>query len=181
MMIKTLTTATVLAAVLSAPSLALANPFHFRATASGAQERVGDPPQDVDTEGSARGQFRFSRDLSELGVRVRVKNLSEALGSGVTVTHIHCGIAGQNGPVIVDLLPVSGVTRGLIVDDVFTNADLNTDDPNSSLPICEAQCGFEINNIASLYTAAGVSCLYLNVHSEFSPQGEVRGQLLPGE
>ena len=37
-----------------------------------------------------------------------------------------------------------------------------------------------INNIASLYAAILVGKIYLNVHSEANPGGEVRGQIFPG-
>ncbi len=173
---KSLLVASALLLVSAAPSTALAGELNFRANASGAQERVGDPPAEVDPSGAARGKFRFAKDLSSLDVRVRVRDL---VGE-TTVTHIHCGIAGQNGPIIVDLDPVIGVQDGVIVDDTFTNADIKpTLDPED--PVCEAQCGFEINNIASLRAGADASCLYLNVHSTASPAGEVRGQLLPFE
>jgi hypothetical protein len=139
--------------------------IRFRADASAAQE-VQDPP--VESEGLATGRFTFERDLSEFGARVDV----EGLTGEVTAAHLHCAIAGVTLPdnIIVDLLPIS--PDGRIVDDVFDNEDV-TDNPT-----CEDACGFAINNIASLRQAAADGCIYLNVHTEQFPDGEVRGQLL---
>jgi hypothetical protein len=137
--------------------------LRFQGVGSAAQE-VQDPP--VESEGSADGRFTFVDDLSALDARVDV----EGLTGEVQATHLHCAIAGVNGPIIVDLLPTT--TDGRIVDDVFDNenVDLEVD--------CTATCGFAINNIASLRKAAEDGCLYLNVHTEEFPDGEVRGQLL---
>lgn len=132
----------------------------FETEASPAQEV---PP--AVSDGSAWGRFRFSDDLSQLDVRVDVRNLT----GDVLAAHLHCNVAGANGPIIVDLLPGPS---GRIVDGVFDNEDV-TDAG------CTEQCGFEINNIASLRQAAEDGCLYLNAHTAAFPDGEVRGQLLP--
>ena len=136
--------------------------LRFEARASAAQE-VQEPA--VESDGSARGRFRFSSDLSELDARVDVEDLT----GDAAAAHLHCAIAGVNGPIIVDLMPTP---TGRIVDDVFDNADVSLDAD------CSATCGFDINNIASLRQAADDACLYLNVHTEEFPDGEVRGQLL---
>jgi hypothetical protein len=75
----------------------------------------------------------------------------EGLTGEVTAAHLHCAIAGVTLP---------------------DNEDV-TDNPT-----CEDACGFAINNIASLRQAAADGCIYLNVHTEQFPDGEVRGQLL---
>ena len=134
--------------------------LRFETQASPAQEV---PP--ALSDGSAKGRFSFSKDLSQLDVRVDVRNLT----GDVLAAHLHCNIAGANGPVIVDLL---AGPSGRIVDDLFVNEDV-TDAG------CTEQCGFEINNIASLRQAAEDGCIYFNAHTDEFPNGEVRGQLLP--
>jgi CHRD domain len=94
----------------------------------------------------------------------------EGLTGEVIETHLHCAVAGVNGPIIVNLLPVA--PDGRIVDDIFDNEDVII------VPECLELCGFEINNIASLRKAADDGCLYLNVHTDEFTDGEVRGQLL---
>jgi hypothetical protein len=154
----------VLAVVILAPigTASAQEGLRFRADASAAQE-VQDPA--VESDGSAAGRFRFANDLSELDARVDV----EGLTSDVILTHLHCAVAGVNGPIILDLLPTG--TDGRIVDDEFDNEDISDAD-------CTATCGFEVINIASLRAAADAGCLYLNVHTEEFEDGEVRGQLL---
>lgn len=138
--------------------------LRFRADASPDQEVP--PPEDSD--GSGTGRFTFERDLSELAARVDVEELT----SEVAAAHLHCGLAGVNGPIVVNLFPTTGVTEGRIVDDDFDNEDVILEDE------CFELCGFDILNIASLRQAAADACLYLNVHTEEFPDGEVRGQLL---
>jgi CHRD domain len=155
----------VLAVVMLAPigTASAQEGLRFQGVGSAAQE-VQDPP--VESEGLADGRFTFADDLSELDARVDV----EGLTSAVVATHLHCAIAGVNGEIIVDLLPTG--PDGRIVDDTFDNEDVDLEVD------CTPACGFAINNIASLRAAAEDGCLYLNVHTEEFPAGEVRGQLL---
>jgi len=138
--------------------------LRFAADAIQDQE-VGLAPDAATSPGSADGGFRFNRKLSKLNVRVRVQGL---LGD-VVAAHLHCAVAGQNGPVIVDLEPTD--TSGLIVRGEFFNEDIVEVD-------CTETCEIEVNNIASLRAAAEQGCLYLNVHTTEFSGGEVRGQLL---
>ena len=133
----------------------------FDTTASPAQE-VQDPMSD----GWAHGTFWFTPSLSVLNARVSVQGLTSA----VAAAHLHCAKAGADGPVVVSLDPITGVTDGSIVDGDFTNAEV--------IAGCVAECGFEVNNIASLRFAAQEGCVYLNVHTDTFAPGEVRGQLL---
>ena len=156
----------VLAVVILAPigTASAQEGLRFRADASAAQE-VQDPP--VEADGSATGRFTFARDLSELDARVDVEGLTGPVNA--EGAHLHCAIAGVNGPIVLNLLPGPD---GRIVDDVFDNEDVIIE------PACEENCGFAINNIASLRQAAADGCVYLNVHTGAFPDGEVRGQLL---
>jgi hypothetical protein len=154
-------------AVLAAPvgTASALEGVRFETFLSAAQE-VQEPP--VESEGTGRGIFRFADDLSELEARVDV----EGLTGEVTAAHLHCAIAGVSleDNIFVDLVPA--LPDGRIVDDVFDNEDVTVN------PTCVDACGFEINNIASLRKAADDGCVYLNVHTDEFPDGEVRGQLL---
>jgi len=144
--------------------------FKFQAVPSAAQEVQDDA---VLSDGIGRTKARFDRALRAVAVRVKVRNLT----SGVAAAHLHCALAGQNGPVILDLDPVTGVTTGHIVPEDrirFDNDDLSGAD-------CEAACGFPITNIAALRFAMAEDCIYVNVHTETFPGGEIRGQLLEAE
>ncbi len=141
------------------------NAFRFAAELSGAQE-----VPDSGSGGRGDAEARFSRDLSQVSVRVEVKDLDGTIAAA----HLHCQIPGQNGPVILNLFPTTGVSEGRIVKDVFASDDLE-DVIDAD---CNATCGFPINNIASLHHAAGQGCIYVNVHSDVDPGGELRGQLI---
>jgi hypothetical protein len=142
------------------------NGFKFKTELSGAQEV---PEVVTDTSGSAR--IRFDRALSEVRFDLRVRR-----GVGVIQAHIHCAPAGINGPVVVFLFgPASPSVDvdGRLSRGVATNDDIIPQDPPS------AACGVTINNVASLLEALRQGRLYVNVHTDANPAGEVRGQLLP--
>lgn len=158
-------------AALAAPTLAagaaLASSdegFDFEGNLSAAQE-VPDPA--VDSDGEGRVRARFADDLSKVSVEVKVKKLTSA----VTMAHLHCAPAGQNGLIILDLQPQIGGSNDRIVRDRFDNGDLADVD-------CVAACGIDITTIAALRFAANQGCIYANVHTTNFPLGEVRAQLL---
>lgn len=75
-------------------------------------------------------------------------------GITATLAHIHNGIAGTNGPVIVDFLQSAG-------------------DPNR----WEVEAGDVLN--ADQVNALLAGQLYVNVHTAANPGGEIRGQIKP--
>ncbi len=146
----------------------------FRSEASGAQEIQ--PPGGVVTDTSAEIEVKFAKDLSSVDVELDVFD-----GRLITQAHLHCAPAGVNGPIVLFLAVIADSVAGPggedvdgeLVDDTFTNADLEQADFAAN-----PMCGVPVNNIASLRAAMEAGRIYLNVHSEFNPPGEVRGQLL---
>ena len=80
--------------------------------------------------------------------------------NNVTLSHIHSGAAGTNGPVRVDfyLGPVTSITQGTLAQGSFTAADVR---------------GIEFNALIDELRAGNA---YVNVHSQTYPAGEMRGQ-----
>ncbi|HYK05582.1 MAG TPA: CHRD domain-containing protein [Thermoanaerobaculia bacterium] len=83
-----------------------------------------------------------------------------------TMSHIHRGAAGVNGPVIVNFATsptqiAGGRTSGAGPVTAFQSANLQPQD---------------LDNLA---TPAGALGYYVNVHSSAFPSGEVRGQVVP--
>ena len=81
-----------------------------------------------------------------------------------TVSHIHRGAAGANGPVVINFATstaqlVGGRTTGAGPITAFQSANLTPAD------------------LTALSTAAGASGYYVNIHSAAFAGGEVRGQL----
>ena len=85
--------------------------------------------------------------------------------------HLHCNVAGANGPIIVDLTGSNNITvSGERVFGVITNEDFPEEDP------CPSVIGRPINNIASLAAAIDGGYIYWNLHTSAFLAGELRGQ-----
>lgn len=132
--------------------------IEFEARLSGAEEV---PP--VETETSGRFRIAFSRDLGSAEYRLRVDD-----GVRVTQSHIHCGAAGTNGPVILFLAGFHA--NGWDVDGWWvSNARLT--DANIVNPACGT-------TLADVLASMQAGMTYVNVHTVAHPPGEVRGQLV---
>ena len=152
-------------------STAIADGKRFTAHMSGAQEVVFDNgdfvPGGVDTLASGRVSARFDKALSSVRVDVKINNLVGNFAGA----HFHCGRAGQNGPVAFGLISPGPLSldgkriRGSLVNTDFTGAD------------CSPAIGRSVNNIAALQAAMQDGLIYLNIHSDAFPAGEIRGQL----
>ena len=168
-------TALACAALLTAGAAQAGN-FVFSTRASGAQEIQ--PPGGVVTDTSGRLELRFSRDLSSAFFVLDVFD-----GELITQAHLHCAPAGLNGPIVVFLAVIAPSVAGPGGQDVdgrlargrITNADIEEVDFTQV-----ESCGVPIVNVASLRAAVEAGLVYLNVHAEGNPAGEVRGQLLKG-
>jgi hypothetical protein len=132
----------------------------FKAGLSGANEV---PAVTTDTTGKAR--IDFNADLTAAKFSLTVKN-----GVRVTQAHIHCGPAGQNGPVVVFLAGFHD--RGWDVDGKWIS-DASFTDAN----IVNTACGA---TLADLAQAMRDGQTYVNAHTLAHPAGEVRGQLEAG-
>ncbi len=138
---------------------ALAAPL-FEESLSGAQEV---PP--VESAGTGQFALEFSDDLSQAQYRLQAAGTTTAFVGA----HLHCAGAGENGPIVVELtLPTEAGVTGTI-----TNADIIPPGPE------ETTCGRVINNLASLLAAIRDDAIYVNVHTEANPPGELRAQIFP--
>lgn len=161
-----------LALGLAAPT-ATAQPTTFTTTLSGAEEV---PARDTPARGVAI--FQLSADGSELSYRIVVTNIEN-----VFAAHIHCNVAGMNGPIGVTLfegLAASGPVTGVLTVDSVTA----TDPPVP--PATMNACGWEtLEDVVEAVEAGGA---YVNVHTNDGidppntgpgdfPGGEIRGQL----
>jgi CHRD domain len=114
--------------------------LRFEATLSGAQEV---PPVETNTTGEIKVDFDAGLTQAEFDLRVFD-------GIGVRVAHFHCGRAGENGPVVVDLFgPVEeGVdVDGELAEGTVTSADFRVVD-------CVPNIGRPVNNIANIASLA---------------------------
>lgn len=125
----------------------LSSKFLFAARMNGAQEV---PAVTTNALGLATFYLNHTRDTMCLEMT------ATGLSGAITGIHIHDGVAGTNGPVLVNLTPHVTGTR---VKATITGADL-TD---------------------TLIWKMFNSELYLNLHTAMNANGEIRGQILPEE
>jgi len=138
----------------------------YEAMLNGVQE----VPDAVETRTTGRAILGFSPSLGLLKYSLEVFR-----GEDVTQAHLHCAAAGENGPVVAFLFDSEGEPRD--VNDILTKGFLSNDDVMEQDGSDDA-CPVTINNLASLLHAVREGYIYVNVHTEGNPSGEIRGQVL---
>ena len=133
------------------PSTVFAN-HEFAANLTGQQEV---PP--VNTQ--ATGQAIVVPINQSVSYYVNVTGIQ-----GVTQGHIHSGIQGENGPIVVTLFQFDSPQNGVTQSDNFTATNLEGPMQGKTIP--------------DLVSAMKNGSTYVNVHTEQNPNGEVRGQLV---
>jgi hypothetical protein len=140
---------------------------NFGAHLTGAEEV---PANDSPSQGNA--VLRLSADGTELDYRLLVANIED-----VTQAHIHCGLPGQNGPVVVWLYPsappsllIPGTSNGVLNTGTATSADVIARPASTACPDGVA----DFDDVIEKLRTGGA---YVNVHTvQFAP-GEIRGQI----
>jgi CHRD domain len=112
------------------------------------------PP--VQTEATGVAEFT-PMGMDSIGYSVNATNIE-----GVTMGHIHQGAKGENGPVVVTLF-----NYDTPMNEVSENGTITADKLEGPMT------GMQIPDLA----AAGANgTLYVNIHTEQNPNGEIRGQ-----
>ncbi|WP_210463794.1 CHRD domain-containing protein [Rufibacter roseolus] len=109
---------------------------------------------------NATGQIilRLSKDGTQLYYKLIVANMESVLFG-----HLHMAPAGENGPVVVDLVGSVSNPSGVIAEGIITSASLKG--PLAGKTLSDLIAAIEAGNI------------YTNVHSPTYPAGEIRGQV----
>jgi hypothetical protein len=123
----------------------------FVATLSG-QEEV--PP----TNSQATGMAEFTVTGENAEYSVNASNIQ-----GVTAGHIHSGGQGENGPIVVTLFK----------NDSPTNEVSET----GSITVDKLEGPMAGKQLTDLVTAMRNGEIYVNIHTEQNPNGEIRGQI----
>jgi hypothetical protein len=127
----------------------------FIATLSGDEE-----VQSVETNARGIAIFRPSADGSSLSYVLIAANIED-----VTSDHIHLAAVGEDGPVVVSLIPspLPGRQNGILAEGTITASDLVG--PLAGEPL------------SALLSAMESGDTYVNVHTTAHPGGEIRGQV----
>jgi hypothetical protein len=102
-------------------------------------------------------------EFTQTGMEYRAYSVNATNIQGATAGHIHLGAKGENGPVVFTLFkydkPMNEVSEnGTITADKFEG------------PMAGKQ-------MSDLATAGVKGMLYVNIHTEQNPNGEIRGQV----
>jgi hypothetical protein len=130
--------------------------------------KAGEEVQTPAVISSAAGvsTITIAKDGDSLSYRLNVANIDDVLFS-----HIHCGAAGVNGPVVAFLYPGPTVSpNGVLATGTITDADV-IDRPDS------AACPGGVSGLDDLLDKIESSDAYVNVHTVAYQAGEIRGQI----
>jgi CHRD domain len=112
------------------------------------------PP--VQTEATGVAEFT-PMGMDSIGYRINATNIE-----GATAGHVHQGAEGENGPVVVTLFKY--------------DTPMNQVSENGTITADKLEGPMAGKQISDLATAGGNGTLYVNVHTEKNPNGEIRGQ-----
>ncbi|MEM6574346.1 MAG: spondin domain-containing protein [Pseudomonadota bacterium] len=133
----------------------------FDAVLSGDQEV---PP--VATNSSGDALLEVSDDGMSLTYDIQLRSGSNGPLSQVTMAHLHLAPAGENGPVVVNLLPGIDTSRLVPIRELV--GELEAADlvgPLAGQPL------------TALLDAMDAGDVYINIHTRRNPAGEIRGQI----
>ncbi len=133
-----------------------AKKFAFQAMLSGAEIVPA-----ATTEGTGAATFQPEKKETAIRYSLKVKDIEN-----VTAAHIHTGAMGVNGPPVVNLFTgpkKEGKFSGKLATGTITAADLHG--------------ALEGKTVADLVRMMRDGELYVNVHTDRYPDGEIRGQI----
>ncbi len=115
----------------------------------------------VMTKATGDVTFMLSSDGKELSYKLVVKNIENP-----TAAHIHSGMKGKSGPPVANLFTgpkKEGEFSGDLSEGTITAKDLSGDLMGKSLDdlVKQIKAGY----------------MYVNVHTDGNPKGEIRGQI----
>ena len=138
----------------------------FRAILNGSEVS---PPVSTNLSGIAQLVLEKSKPLN-LNYNVTITGITNNNDNNVTSVHLHNGIRGYNGTEIKELKILPGYNENGIV----AMGNLSTSDSFSSELAGKGDLALN-----SLIQYIGNGEVYLDVHTQDNPHGELRGQIFP--
>lgn len=136
---------------------AQAQTFTFTATLSGANEVPG-----VLTGAGGTATVMLNSTADTISWVIDVYNLP----TGVTAGHIHVGGPGLAGPTVINFTVVAGTSNDFRISGTAAATNFN------------ARTAQGIGSWDDVKQALMNGQLYVNIHSQANPGGEIRGQLV---
>ncbi len=118
------------------------------------------PP--VNTQATGIADFSPSNDGDSIDYTITATDIE-----GATAGHIHFGIEGQNGPVIVTLFDFDSPQN-----EVSESGTISADDLSGPLE------GMQISDLVDAFNEGNA---YANIHTQQNSDGEIRGQIISQE
>jgi len=132
------------------------------AAAQAKLDAASEVPQPNVGSSSPTGMATFTPSGDKISYKVTASGLS----SPVTVAHIHSGGPGKAGPVVVPLTISAGSDAGSANGEGSFDASAIKAPPDGSpMSWSDLVSGLKSGN------------LYVNVHTQNNPKGEIRGQI----
>ena len=115
----------------------------------------------IKTKAKGEVKFKLKEDSKELVYELHVKHIENP-----TAAHIHRGVKGKSGPPLANLFTgpkKEGKYSGELAEGTITAKDLTGD-----------LMGKSLDDLVRLIKSGEI---YINVHTDANPDGEIRGQL----
>ena len=140
------------------PISAQAQQQKFIAKLTGSQEV---PPINTTARGTA--QFTLNSDGKALNYNITVMRIK-----GVTTSEIHLGKAGNEGPVVAELIHFNTPTLPILVNSTLSQGNVTANKLVGPLT------GKQISDLANIMAGGNT---YIDIHTLQNPFGEIRGQI----
>lgn len=165
-------------------------PENHRAHLSGDQEvfTAGTLPTPAVSNAQGQGIFQISKDGNSFDFKLIASNISN-----IVQAHIHCGLPGTNGPIVVWLYPSVTATTALTTadgrhDGILAEGTVEATGPNHVRTRADsAECPGGVASFGDVLNKMRTGGAYVNVHTNDQvaptntgpgdfPGGEIRGQ-----
>ncbi len=136
--------------------------LRFQAALSGAQVVPA-----VDAESRAVVRLSFDTEFSEARISFDIAGEPQ-----ITRARLHCGLPGEEGPLVLGLLDPAPLL------DVVDGTDITVDNEDMALADCRPGIGRPVPNLAALAFAMREGLVYVQLDTLRFSRGELRGQFL---
>lgn len=162
--------------------------LNHRTHLAGDNEVFTGSPSPADSHAQGQAIFQIADDEQSFDYKLIASNIEN-----ITQAHIHCGPAGQNGPIVVWLYPSVTSTQALTGpqprhDGVLAEGTVTAGESLNVRPTTNPVCPGGVSDFADVLARMREGNAYVNVHTNDGvapantgpgdfPGGEIRGQM----